>query len=209
MALLYRADLTPSKLDLLSAWLPTRPWYSGSATPSLRREASYRFDDPAGEVGVEIMLVRGDDGPLFQTPLTYRGAPLGGAEEWLLGTSEHSVLGPRWIYDGCGDPVYASVLADAIVGRAGQAEEFVDIDGRLEKREPAMAVRGSGATVDAPVADALVRVEEGDPTVIVTAGLELRVVRVLSDDRAVEGLSLTGTWGGRSTPVLLAEARLG
>jgi hypothetical protein len=62
----------------------------------------------------------------------------------LVGTSDHSVLGPRWIYDGCGDPLYASVLATTIFTGASGAEEFANIDGRQERREPSMTVRGSG-----------------------------------------------------------------
>ena len=92
MALLHRADLTPTKLELLQAWLPTRSWYTGPAAPQLTKVGAFRFDDPAGAVGVETMLVRAGDGPVLQVPLTYRGAPLDGAERWLVGTTEHSVL---------------------------------------------------------------------------------------------------------------------
>jgi hypothetical protein len=46
------------------------------------------------------------------------------------------VLGPRWVYDACADPVYAAVLAGAILGGTRQAEELVEVDGRLEHREP-------------------------------------------------------------------------
>src|SRR5215213_286445 len=109
MALLHQAELRPSKLELLAAWLPTREWHRGPLTAGLTRVAAYRFDDPAGEVGIETMLVRAGNGPLVQAPLTYRGAPMEGAERWLIGTMEHSVLVSRWVYDGCGDPVYAAV----------------------------------------------------------------------------------------------------
>lgn len=30
MALIYKAVLNPSKLDLLDAWLPSRPWFTGA-----------------------------------------------------------------------------------------------------------------------------------------------------------------------------------
>jgi hypothetical protein len=43
--------------------------------------SAYRFDDPAGEVGIETLLVRRGAGPVLQVPLTYRGAPLAGAED--------------------------------------------------------------------------------------------------------------------------------
>jgi hypothetical protein len=77
--------------------------------------ADYRFDDPAGEVGVETILWRTDRGAILQTPLTYRAAPLADAETHLIGTSEHSVLGRRWVYDGCGDHVWAATLAETIL----------------------------------------------------------------------------------------------
>lgn len=36
-------------------------------------------------------------------PLCYRGAPCDDGDRWLIGTAAHSVLGKRWVYDGCGD----------------------------------------------------------------------------------------------------------
>jgi hypothetical protein len=208
MALLHQADLRPSKLELLAAWLPTRAWHRGPAG-DLTRVGAYRFDDPGGEVGVETMLVRAGEGPVIQVPLTYRGAPLDGADGWLIGTMEHSVLGPRWVYDACGDPVYAATLAATIFGNAVQAEEFIEIDGELKRREPVMSVRGNGKG-DAPVIDALLSVEDGDPTVIMADAVELSVVRILdvSDKAAAPGeLTLTGTWPGQPSAVILASAR--
>src|SRR3954469_13492171 len=151
MALLHQAQISPTKLELLTAWLPARGWYRAADGAQLERVAACRFDDPRGEVGIETMLVRAGDGPGLHVPLTYRGAPLEGAEEWLVGTCEHTVLGPRWVYDACGDPVYAAALASAIVAGTGQAEEFVQIDGVPQRREPSMTVTGSGlAGVDVP-----------------------------------------------------------
>jgi hypothetical protein len=209
MAILYRAELRPGKLELLTAWLPARPWYRGPAAPDLRRVTSYRFDDPAGEVGIETFVVRAGDGSLLQIPLTYRGAPLDFGDEWLVGTMEHSVLGPRWVYDGCGDPVHAEALATAILTGGAQAEEFIEIDGRQERREPTTFVRGSGTLeTDVPAVKTLARVDDEDPTVIVTDSVVLTVVRALdnatTDD--AERLTLTGTWDGQSTPLTLAYA---
>lgn len=210
MAILHpQASLRPSKLELLTPWLPGRAWYQGPASPVLTRVAGYRFDDPAGEVGIETLLIRAGDGPLYQVPLTYRGTPLDGRDEWLVGTSDHSVLGPRWIYDGCGDPLYASVLATTIFTGAGGAEEFADIDGRREPREPSMTVRGSGfESADAASIGAIVRVEDGDPTLVVTDSVELAIIRVLDGTGGAgqhEPAVLTGTWSGQATPVLLAR----
>jgi hypothetical protein len=186
MALLYRASLKPTKLELVASWLPGRPWFAGESADGLERVAAYRFDDPAGEVGMETLLVRRGAGPVYQVPLTYRGAPLDDAEDWLVGTCEHGVLGRRWVYDGLGDPVYTAALARAVAG-APQAQEFFEVDGRLEGREPSMTITGSG-TPD---------------------GREPVLVRRLDDDHAttgVTGAALTGTWPGHPTPVLLAYA---
>jgi hypothetical protein len=207
MALLHRAQLHPTKLELLAAWLPGRHWYHGRTAADLVRVAAYRFDDPAGEVGIETILVRVGDGPIYQVPLTYRGAPLDGGDGWLVGTANHSVLGRRWVYDGCGDPVYAAALASAIFGGSGQAEEFFDVDGRLERRLPTMIITGSGAAdADVPAIDALRHVMEDDPTVIGTNSVELAVVRRLDGSNALGGggATLTGTWSGQPTPVPLA-----
>jgi hypothetical protein len=206
MALLHRAELHPTKLELLAAWLPGRRWYQGQAA-DIVRVAAFRFDDPAGEVGIETMLVRAGDGPIHQVPLTYRGAPLDGGDGWLVGTTDHSVLGQRWVYDACGDPIYAAVLADAIYSWGEQAEEFLEVDGRLQRREPSMVVTGSGAEDAAvPAATALRRVVEDDPTLIVTDSVQLSVVRRLDGSNRLAGATLTGTWSGQPTPLPLAYA---
>ncbi len=179
MAILHQATLTPTKLELLEAWLPRQPWFSGPAT-DLVRVSGYRFDDPSSEVGLETLLVRsGDGGPVYQVPLSYRGEPLSNADSFLVGTMEHSVLGPRWVYDAEGDPVYRAVLTSVISGEATQAEEFVDTHGRLERRDRTMVVTGSGVITDTPV-----------------------IVRKLGDSGdSVAGL--VGTWHGQTDPVTL------
>jgi hypothetical protein len=207
MALLHQAVLNPTKLELLAAWLPSRPWYQGSGEP--RRVAACRFDDPAGEVGIETFLVRVGDGPILQAPLTYRAAPLDGAERWLVGTTHHSVLGPRWVYDACGDPVYADMLARTILTGAGQAEEFLDVDGQLVRRDPFMLVHGSGtAGTDVTPITTLAAVDDADPARIRTGAVELAVLRVVGESTGrPDGPTLTGTWKGQGAPVLLAYLR--
>lgn len=208
MALLHRAKLHPTKLELLARWLPGCRWFQGRAAADVVRVATFRFDDAAGAVGIETMLVRAGDGPIHQVPLTYRGVPLDGGDGWLVGTAEHSVLGRRWVYDGCGDPVYAAVLASAIFAGTGQAQEFFEVDGRLERREVSMSVTGSGGhNADVPAVGALRRVvEDDDLTLIVTDSVELAVVRRLDSSRVLPDATLTGTWSGQPSPVLLAYA---
>lgn len=206
MALLHRAELRPSKLDLLAAWLPGRSWFAGTAGAEVTRVATYRFDDPAGEVGIETLLVRAGDGPVLQVPLTYRGAPLAGAEQWLVGTTEHSVLGRRWVYDACADPVYPPALAAAVLAGAGQAEEYFEVDGRREVRPPTMTLACSHAGGEPPVVGATREVVDGDPALIRTDSVELAVVRRPGAAEAPSGAHLTGAWPGQSAPLVLAYA---
>ncbi|WP_410812086.1 CG0192-related protein [Micromonospora sp. 067-2] len=209
MALLHRATLRPSKLDLLTTWLPSRPWYQGPADADVLIQAAYRLDDPADEVGIETMLVGTTDGPVHQVPLTYRAAPLHGADESLVGTTEHSVLGTRWVYDGCADPAYAVALALAILTGTGQAEQYFEVDGRREVREPTMtvSVSGAGDTDLAPVGP-LRRVVDEDTALIVTDSVELLVIRRPgTGDAGASGATLSGSWNGQTASVPLAYAR--
>lgn len=126
MAVIHRTSLKPAKLELLASWLPSRPWYSGGAGgPELAKAGGFRLDDPQGAVGIEFMVVTDTSGThpaTYLVPLTYRGAPLDGAEHALVGTMEHGVLGRRWAYDGCHDPVLIAQLLALIEGRV-QAQD--------------------------------------------------------------------------------------
>ena len=106
------ASLRPSKLELISGWMGDQRWYAAKGQqPRLRLLAAWRLDDPAGEVGVETLIVADESGPepvVYQVPLTYRGEPLGSADHALVGTMEHTALGHRWVYDAPHDPVYAA-----------------------------------------------------------------------------------------------------
>lgn len=208
MAILHpQTYLRPTKLELLAPWLPTRTWYRGPDAPELTRVAGFRFDDPGGEVGIETLLIQARSGSLYQVPLTYRGAPLDGADDRLVGTSEHGILGQRWIYDACGDPVYAATLAAAIATGGTGAEEIASVDGRYERRDPSMTVQGTGTSDGALSFRAITRVTDGDPTLIFTDSGRLTIRRVIDDpgvDAPAEAAVLTGRWGEQPRPVLLA-----
>ena len=120
MAIIHRTTLTPGKLELIAAWLPSRPWYRGNGRPELSKAGGFRLDDPAGEVGLEFLVVNdqvGDEWVTYHVPMTYRAAPLDG-DDGLIGTTEHGVLGHRWVYDGLRDPVLIGQLFALLQGRA-------------------------------------------------------------------------------------------
>jgi hypothetical protein len=171
----------------------------------LQRVAACRLDDPAGEVGVEILVVRpGDDGPLVHVPLTYRAAAMTDAEHWLIGTLEHSALGTRWVYDAVGDPVYVAALAEVIRSGGREAEEVVKTESGSKKRAPLMTVEGTGDSKAGEPVGTLVRFEDGDPAVVVTDRVRLSIRRVLTHHPADEELALTASWPGQDRPRILA-----
>ncbi|WP_086831792.1 1,4-alpha-glucan branching protein [Streptomyces sp. NRRL B-24572] len=200
MAVIHHTTMQPTKLELLAEWLPSRAWYAGGAdAPSPAKAGGFRLDDPEGEVGIEFMAVTdgtGADAVTYLVPMTYRGAPLEGAEHALIGTSEHGVLGTRWIYDGTHDPVLVAQLYALLAGRAEAQAQSVD-----DTIDPTVV-----ASLDAAGTGAeLVRVEDGpDRTDVVVreAGaatpLTLRLRRVLGD----------GADGGPGRGRVTAEWRL-
>lgn len=205
MAILHRAELQPTKLELLEEWLPRQPWFPESGTAPLRKVGSYRFDDPAGEVGLETLIVAAG-GSTVQVPLTYRAQPLAGADSWLVGTMQHSVLGPRWVYDACADPVYVAALAASIMLDLPQAEQFLEVEGKLEVLAQSVFVQSSGPNFNAAPSVTSVRprttvagtaVETADFTLVVARHLDLA-------GQPAGGLVLTGTWDGQKDPVQLA-----
>lgn len=189
MADIYQAQLNPEKFDVISTWLSQQEWTAGIdvAPESLTKISSYRFDDPDGQVGIEIHIV-GAGEQVFQVPLTYRGAPLEGADEHLIATMDHSILGKRWVYAGMGDPVFRQRLDHAIATAGISARQYrVDDDGaRLEEITDVARAWGTGPLPGAE---------------------DVEMLHVLTPDSATEGSEaglLLGRWSGQETPVVLA-----
>jgi hypothetical protein len=204
MAVIHDAVLSPSKLDAIAGWLPAQPWSGTDTEPELALVGRFRFDDPAGEVGVETMLVRVGDGPVLQVPLTYRGAPLAGAESFLVTEMDHSVLGRRWVYDAAGDPVYADVVRRAIVtGGHEAALESAETGGAVAKEGTAV---GSGSDGSSPSVESVRAATDGDVTSIETGAGALDVLRVLGTD-VPSGETLTATWGDDASAVVVVLRR--
>nr|WP_202437524.1 1,4-alpha-glucan branching protein [Streptomyces sp. SID5910] len=166
---------------MLASWLPSRPWYRGGrdAAPELTRAGGFRLDDPRGEVGIEFMVVTDASGPAAHlVPLTYRGAPLDGAEHALIGTMEHGVLGKRWAYDGCQDPVLVAGLLALADGRAeAQAQSTSD----TPDRDVLVTREGEGSLLPefTDLADFPVTDDEDGTLLTAPGGAVLRLHRVL------------------------------
>ncbi len=148
MAEIHTTTLSPSKLALVGPWLTGQPWYVGGGAPVLERAGGFRLDDPSGDVGIEFMVVADRESEpvvFYQVPVTYRGSSLAGAEAALIGTSEHGVLGRRWMYDGVHDPVLLAQLT-ALIGGTVEAQA----QSLSHTPDPFVIVLPSASAVTAP-----------------------------------------------------------
>lgn len=215
MALLHvHATISPTKAEVVALWLRSQPWLESDATDlglaDLEMIGSYRFDDPAGEVGLEVMLARLGDGTVVQVPLTYRGSALDGGEDFWVCTMNHSVLGDRWIYAGAGDPVFVTALVDAICTGATEATMQFEDDGMLKTRESTVNVRGSGESGAADEVEWIsaewIGAETGrQHTTVHTSAGDLSIPHLLDPGAAAGGLVLTGRYPGVDVDVVLAR----
>lgn len=202
MAFIHKTTMTPGKLELLASWLPTQPWYVGAEREpefcTLSKAGGFRLDDPQGEVGIEFMVVTDESGerPVsYHVPLSYRGAPLeGAAQAALIGTSEHGVLGQRWVYDGTHDPVLVAQLLELLQGRAEpQAQSVTDT------RDPSVTSYFAGvAFPTAAKPNAVANGPDGTHLLVETesAGdLTVQVTRVLHTDQQAPHTDTTKAQG--------------
>lgn len=154
MATIHRTTLAPTKLELLTDWLPGQPWYADRGrAPELARAGGFRLDDPQGEVGIEFMVVTDgsdDQAASYLTPMTYRPSALAGADGALIGTTEHGVLGRRWIYDGIGDPVLVGQLVALIQGQA--QPQMQSVSDTLDPTVTCVPVAAAPVAVESAVA---------------------------------------------------------
>lgn len=201
MAIVHVAELKPSKLELIASWIPAQSWFAGDAPVELELVGAFRFDDPAGEVGIQVQLVRaGADSPIYQVPMTYRNAPLAGADNSSMGEMTHSVLGRRYVYDGCHDPVFVSELVRAVLTGGTEVVEYRHAEGAEPVALPTRTrARGSGhATASVPALGPLTVTpagESGSVTTIRSGPVEVKVLRVLGHGATADGATLTGEWG--------------
>jgi hypothetical protein len=190
MAVIHKTTMNPSKVELLAAWLPRQPWYLGAGCPPrLARAGGFRLDDPAGEVGIEFAVGTDhstDRAVTYLMPMTYRGQVLPDGEAALIGTSQHGVLGKRWIYDGTRDLVMITQLVALIQGQAiPQAQSVSNTTDPTVTSHPAarspLTVTGSTVEANGPSGTDLriqTAITDGKPG----GQLLLRIVRILEPD---------------------------
>jgi hypothetical protein len=205
VALFHRATISPTKQDVIAAWAPSQPW-GPPAGVAVDVIGSYRFDDPDGRVGMEVHLVDAG-GLVLQVPLTYRDAPLAGAEPALLAEMEHSVLGTRWVYDGVRDPRLVMMLAAVAMTGQGEALGMAVYDGRWHVAPTNVRIEGGGWSLERVPVDGFELVSgDAAASVLRNDRFDLTVFR-----RPAPGprppVGLTATWDGRPDPVVLAEVR--
>jgi len=205
MALFHRATITPTKSELIADWAPTQPW-GPSSGESLDVVGSYRFDDPEGRVGMETHLIS-FDGVLFQVPLTYREEPLGAADDAFITEMHHSVLGPRWVYDGLRDPLFVVMLAAVAMTGQGEALGMAVYDGRWYIAPSNVRIRGGGWTQERVAVDGFeLQSDQAGASILQNDRFELTMFR-----RPVIGpapaIGLSASWDGQVDPVVLAEVR--
>ncbi|SNR29561.1 maltokinase N-terminal cap-like domain-containing protein [Blastococcus mobilis] len=201
MATIHRTTMTPTKLELLADWLPRQPWCRHAGRPpQLSRAGGFRLDDPAGEVGIEFAFVTdgtSGDETTYHAAMTYRGRPLAEAEQGLIGTSEHGVLGRRWIYDAAHDPVAVTQLLAFLCG-AAEAQHQSESDtpdpsvGRHWGSPGRLAAARPHRVFDAAQGRTVVAVDLSDDSSTTTGQRRLEFVRVLQPsvgaDDAATGL---------------------
>lgn len=180
MGIIYATTMDPTKTELLSAWLPQQDFFSAAGRPQLETVGGFRLEDPAGEVGMEfIIAVDRQDGTVYHLPLSYRGEPLEGAQDHLLGTSEHGVLGLRYIYDAEHDPTWQQCVRDLFAGLSvPQHQNNSDTD------EPRVTVEGGRDTTGTT---------DADTTGVGTIRIERRLVPGTGPGRYVSAEWLDGS----------------
>jgi Maltokinase N-terminal cap domain len=195
MAVIHHTTLTPGKLELLSAWLPTQPWYRDTGrAPELDRAGGFRLDDPDGAVGIEFMAVTdATTGTTYHVPLTYRARALPG-DGGLITTAEHGVLGRRWVYDGTHDPVLGAQLTALVQGQAEpQAQRISHTPDPTVTTGPPLADSALTITGAANVASTVAGTELQLPVAGGTVMLQINRVLQPGDGHG-PGAGVSATW---------------
>ncbi|WP_434617508.1 1,4-alpha-glucan branching protein GlgB [Arthrobacter sp. A5] len=219
------AGLTAAVPDILAGWLPGQRWYPAKGSSvRLRSAGGFRLGDPhldTEAVGLEVHYIAVDDGTrvqVLQVPLSFRAAPLAGAETALVAETDDPQLGHRWIYDAPHDPDFISAWLDLLSGHSAVTEGTATAFSSPTFRDSRDAgSRDGGAACRARVlsgeqSNTSVVVQNGDKPVIIKffrvlgAGVnpDVEVGAALTAAGCVDVPALhgwaTGTWAGEDGP---------
>ncbi|MGH3651858.1 MAG: maltokinase N-terminal cap-like domain-containing protein [Glutamicibacter sp.] len=159
MGIVYNTTMSPTKTELVAAWLAKQEFYTGQSAPKLESVGGFRLEDPQGEVGIELSFYADHSDTsdvIYHVPLTYRDAPVDGAERYLVGTSEHAILGPRYVYDAAGDPIFIAQARELLAGKATPQHRYESFT-----EDPRILVCGESQGKDAVI---IRKPAAGDPT---------------------------------------------
>ncbi len=142
-----RPTMTPALSGLLGSWLPRQRWFpvksaefSFEPAGGLRLEAGGPVNAGAGgaaQFEVSIVAVNyptadGNRTDVVQVPLSFRSAPLAGAESALIGEISGGAggkAGSRWVYDGVHDPAFVAawleLMRNGVTTPAGNATGYL------------------------------------------------------------------------------------
>ncbi|MEQ1873933.1 MAG: hypothetical protein ABL953_09410 [Ilumatobacteraceae bacterium] len=205
MALFHRATIVPTKEQIISEWVPLQAWGPPADTP-VTVIGAFRFDDPQGAVGMETFLATAGD-QLLQVPLTYRDAPLEGADDALISEMDHSALGRRWVYDGLRDPLYLVMLAAVAMTGQGEALGMAEYESRWYIAPSGVRIQGGEWSLERVPVDGFTTANVGEAVVnFANERFELTVYRQ-PRHQPRPPIGLTATWIGHADPVVLAELR--
>jgi hypothetical protein len=202
VAIYHRATLVPTKQEAVAAWIPTQPW-GPSADATIDVIGAYRFDDPDGRVGMEVHLAT-DGATVYHVPLTYRDAPVAGADDALVTEMEHSVLGTRWVYDGLADSLLLTMLAAVTMTGQGEALGMVVLDGRMHIAPTNVRIEGGGWSLERVAVDAFTSNAPSAESPLFTNDRFALSVHRRPVAQPRPPIALTASWGGQP-PVLLAS----
>lgn len=208
MAVIHKATLMPSKLELITGYLLTVPGLSPFAGDALSQVGAYRFDDPAGEVGIESHVLATASGDVLHLPVVYRNERRDELDDWFVGTMQHSVLGERWVYEAGADEIYIRELARAIITGGSEVDEVVETPDGPVLRDPSVNVRGSGVSgASVPAIDAVSAERRGTDTVVAAGQMTITIHHVIgsaANPPSAGNATLSGNWHGLASTVRLA-----
>ncbi|MET4096491.1 1,4-alpha-glucan branching enzyme [Arthrobacter sp. UYCu712] len=201
-----RPTLPPALSGLLGSWLPGQRWFPvKSAEFSFEPVGGLRLDAGRADAELEVWLLAvtyptadGNRTDVVQVPLSFRHAPLAGAESALVGETDGDSAGPgsgqRWIYDGVHDPAFVAAWLE-LMRHGGTSTAGTAVGHLVESGYRLPFATGSVKVLSGEQSNSSVIVHDGESAAIV------KFFRVLSEGQNPEveiGAALTA---GRTAEV--------